>query len=49
MIELGMYSEVTELNTIIVAVKNLLRKNFKLEYNEQKKQGLGLLRICRLV
>jgi hypothetical protein len=48
MIELGMYSEVVEFNAIIDAVKNLLKKRFKLEYHEQQNQGLGLLKICRL-
>lgn len=47
MIELGMYSEVFEFNVIIDAVKALLRKRFKLEYQEQQNQGLGLLKICR--
>lgn len=48
MLELGMYSEVGEFNEIIEAVKNLLKKKFKLEYQENQNQGLGLLKICKL-
>jgi hypothetical protein len=47
MLELGMFSDVRELNEIIDTIKELLKKNFTLEYQNTDHNDIGFFQYCR--